>query len=109
MENATAELKVPEDFVRLAHCFDEEEYEWGIENMSEWIKKVLPRTRLSTPRMQSLKDYFDRLLASGSDRALEEAWMSTSPIFICVGPGATRKFLGEIRDLMDVFEIVGTK
>jgi hypothetical protein len=100
-------MTVPDEFVRLSHCFiqDKDEYEQGINDMDGWIKQALILTHLSPKQVQTLKDFLDKLLAQSDDKVLDDAWRSTGPNYFFSGTGAMRRFLSEVRRLIDTVHI----
>ncbi len=95
------------EFQRLAHCFLQDEFDWGVKHETEWIKKALQLTHLPPSGVRALKAFLDQLLAQSDDKALQDIWWSTCPSYFVSGPGAMRAFLTKIRRQMDEVEIKG--
>ena len=67
------------EFQRMTHCFLQDEFEWGVNNETEWIKKALQLTHLPPSGVRALKEFLDQLLAQSDDKVLQDVWWSTCP------------------------------
>jgi hypothetical protein len=99
-------IAIPE-FGRLAHCFLQDEFNWGVDNETEWINKVLRRIHLPASGVKALKAFLDQLLAQADDSVIQTVWWSTCPSYFVAGPGALRQLLAHIRQQMETVEIKG--
>jgi hypothetical protein len=100
-------MVLPDEFCRLSSCFIQDRYTWGVKHPTEWIKHALELTHLPPSGVQRLKDFLDQLLSQSDDKLIEDAWLSTSPNWTMFGGDVVRRFLTEVRQLMDVVEIKG--
>ena len=100
-------MNIPPEFSRLGHCFLQDDYDWGVDNVTEWIKRALALTHLSAAGVQNLRNHLDELLAQSDNRALERTWWASGSVYGLRGGESVRNFLTEVRRLLDIVEIKG--
>lgn len=95
----------PSEFSRLAHCFLQDDYSWGISNLSGWAERAIVLSHLPPKSVQTLMDFIDGLLSRKDDKYIEEVWRQFGGGFILRGGGAMREFMTTLRQLLDSVEI----
>jgi hypothetical protein len=100
-------MVIPEEFFHLGQCFIQDDYEWGIKHLTEWIKQALELTHLPPSGVQRLKDFLDQLLSQKDDKLLEDTWARTGTSIGRYGGSLMRDLLTEIRQLLDEVRIKG--
>jgi hypothetical protein len=97
----------PPEFARLTHCFLQDEFNWGVNNETEWIRKALRLTHLPPSGIEKLKHFLDQLLAQDNDNVIRDVWWSTCPSYFVSPPAAVRELIKDIRQQIDLLEIKG--
>ena len=98
-------MSVPPEFYRLGSCFLQDDYEWGMANLSQWATRAIALSHLPPSGVRALKLYIDDLLANENDEYIESAWWSSGAAFAMRGGGGVRAFLKTVRQLLDTVEI----
>jgi len=94
------DIAISPEFERLSHCF----YQGSAEmypDRAAWIATAIGGANFSDQARAKLDAFIDDLLAKSGDAELEEAWRSAGANYGFTGPGAMRRFLTHVRQMLD--------
>jgi hypothetical protein len=93
-------MNAPPEFDRLAHCFYQDSRE-DYPDRTAWIAMAIGVARFDDKALAVLKAFMDKLLAESNDVQLEQAWREADANYGFWGPGAMRRFLAQVRRMLD--------
>jgi hypothetical protein len=98
-------MQVPAEFTRLGHCFLQDDYDWGIDDLAGWSKKAIALSHLPPGKIEAIKNYLDEVLGSNDDEYVDKVLSSFGAAFGMRGGGGSRKFFTLLRKLLDIVEV----
>jgi hypothetical protein len=93
-------MDTPPEFDRLSHCF----YQGSAESYPDrtaWIATAICGANFDDGALSVLKSFMDELLAKSDDATLEQVWRDSDANYGFRGPGAMRRFLTQVRQMLD--------
>lgn len=91
--------------MRLGHCFLQDDYDWGIDDLAGWSRKAIALSHLPPAKIEVVKKYLDEVLASDDDEYIDRVLSSSGAAFGLRGGGGSRQFFTQLRQLLDVVEV----
>ncbi|MGO9772994.1 MAG: hypothetical protein ACLPSW_26280 [Roseiarcus sp.] len=98
-------MQVPAEFLRLGHCFLQDDYDWGIDDLEGWSREAIALSHLPPAKIEAVKTYLDEVLRSNDDDYIDKVLSSFGAGFGMRGGGGSRNFFTLLRKLLDVVEV----
>jgi hypothetical protein len=93
-------MEAPHEFDFLAHCFYQGIFE-SYPDRAAAIATAIGGAHFNAESLARLKSFLDDLLEKASEKELEDAWRKAGANYGFRGPDATRRFLTQVRQMLD--------
>jgi hypothetical protein len=98
-------MQVPAEFLRLGHCFLQDDYDWGFDDLEGWSREAIALSHLPPAKIEAVKKYLDEVLGSDDDEYIDKVLSSFGAAFGMRGGGRSRKFFALLRKSLDIVEV----
>lgn len=98
-------MQVPGEFLRLGHCFLQDDYDWGIDDLAGWSREAVALSHLPPAKIEVVKNYLDQALGSDHDEYNGKVLASFGAALGMRGGGGSCKSFAPLRKLLDVVEV----